>query len=324
MAIAASSTTFIATLITDVNNVITTQIADNVGKINTAISPVFAAFFGLYCVYIGFKYLIEGQELPIMDALKTMASLALVTTIAFTSSDYTSHVVNFGMQFGDDLSAKMTGSSSTAASGLDTLFNSMMTSIKNIYENTDFGWSNIGHDLGIVSCLVIILLGSMMFICAAVVYILITKVMLGILLSLGTIFICFAFFPTTRNMFTSWAGNILNFGLLSVCFTIIFSLIYQFVQTNINADDLGLLSACRVFLVYFIGYKCLGQADQVIAGITNGITLHGLLAKTTGGVYNSGKMAGKGAWGGMKGAGTAASDIGKGAWGLLSKSIKGG
>lgn len=307
---------FVQDFFQSLDTVIQNQIGSNVANVTSVIAPVFAAAVGLYVVFISWQILYTNREIVVLEVAKNIAALAVVSVFTAGGAYYADYVIPFGLHAGDELSAAITGS---AASGtaLDGMFNNAQTSIAKILDDMEFDlFSNLLPTLRLLLAVFLILLGSSVYIFMATAYLLVAKFMMGIVLSLGTIFISFAMFPTTRGMFTSWCGQLVHYTLLSCGFTIVQGILNSYITSKFNLGDLGIASAFQIVIIFFVGGFAMVKLDQVIAAMSGGTAIHGLMGQVAGGVAK----ATRGAASGM---GTAARKVGSSMFGRKD-SIKGG
>lgn len=179
----------------------------------------------------------------------------------------------------------------------------------------DFGLS---ADWGIafksILAICIILIGAIPFIVLCAAYLIVAKFMVGLLLTVGTIFICFAFFPSTRSMFTSWTGQCFNYILLSVFFTLLIGGLLRFIETQMSPSGEFIIEwggAIKLVIVFFVSIFLIGQVPVLSSSLTGGVGINGLTNSVSGMASKASNMG--------RSAGGAALGAGKGAAGLAAK-----
>ncbi len=129
----------------------------------------------------------------------------------FNTSWYMSSIVPMVLHSGDTIASYLTSSTGGSGSALQEMFETMLVQIESLWDNVSFGvTASWGDSFLMVILLVLVILGYVPFILVATAYLLIAKVMVGFLLTLGPLFIMFAFFPSTRSMFQSWTSTVLE------------------------------------------------------------------------------------------------------------------
>ena len=124
--------------------------------------------------------------------------------------------------------------------------------------------------------------GGFVIYCAA--YLLMAEMMVGILLSIGGVFILFSAWPTTRNMFTAWVGSCFNYIFLNIAYACLFKVLIQYINNyiNTNSDDItkNIWSVLCVAVVFLIGKFLLAQISTLISTLTGGVGINGLTSAT--------------------------------------------
>lgn len=304
----------IGDLFNGISKLLENSINSNVSAIADAIAPLMGATFGLYMVFLSFKMLYDPPNLPIMDIIKTLASYALVVTCAFSVPYYMQHIVPFIMYAGDDLSSAILGNPDNTASVIDSMIGSLTVGINDIWDKLEFSilGDGFGAAMAGLAYIVLILIGAIPFIIISTVYLIAAKFMVGLLLSAGSIFICFAFFPSTRGNFQSWVGQCLNYIMLSVFYSIAFKIEIEFINTKLMpggvlvADFAGAIQLCIVFIS--LGLLTV-QIPVMTSHLTGGVGINGLVSNI--GASVKGAMSGvKAGAGGARAVGGAAKSVG--------------
>lgn len=282
-----SDVTIVSDLFNGISVLIESSINTNVSAIAAAIAPLMGAAFGLYMVFLSFKMLYDPPNLPIMDIIKTLTSYALVVTCAFSVPYYMEHIVPFVMYAGDDLSAAILGQPNNSASVIDMMINSIMTGIGDLIDAMEFSMTGGGMAAFLAGCIYIVLIifGSAVYIIISTVYLVAAKFMVGLLLSAGSIFICFAFFPSTRGNFQSWVGQCLNYIMLSVFYSIAFKIEIGFINAKLipNGVLVADLSGSFQLLIVFISLAFLTvQIPVMTSHLTGGVGINGLVSSISG------------------------------------------
>ncbi|EIO8946022.1 type IV secretion system protein, partial [Salmonella enterica] len=108
--------------------------------------------------------------------------------------------------------------------------------------------------------------------------------MVGLLLSVGILFICFSPFQTTRSMFTSWCGSCLNYILLNVFYTISFGFVLGMIQSLTIKDPnaVTLTSVVTLLLIIAISVFLIEQIGTLCSTLTGGVGINGLTSAANG------------------------------------------
>lgn len=291
----------ITDLFDELTQVITNQISPSVTAITSAIAPVMGAALLVYVIFIAYKIIYSNHEVIMSEVTKNVMCLALVSAFTVSTPYYMQYVVPFVTGAGDQLSAAITGSPASA-SALDSMINNVKTCLDTMMDKMQFGITDDwGAAVKSLWAVILIYVGSFIFIFYAAAYLLVAKFMVGLLLSVGTIFICFSFYPATRGFFTSWCGQCLNYILLNVLYTLAIGILNSFIVSKFNLSDLGVESSFQIIIVFFISMFVIQQISVLVSSLTGGMGINGLTGSVNS-VVGSGasRMAGAGKWAGQK------------------------
>lgn len=299
----------------DLFQLIDTLVLDNisnlVGVFSATITPLIGACVILYALWLAWQSLYDAENMLIMESMKFIGSLALCTTIAFSTSWYLSSIVPIILYTGDDISGVLLNN--TGVGAVQSMFDNIFDSVERTYSSIDISftsgasWSDA--ILKLIICLLIIV-GGLVFISIATAYLMVAKIMVGFLLIIGPLYIMFAFFPSTRSMFQAWTGQCLNYTLLSILFPIAFNMFNIAINTVVFGNDIGLFLACLLFVCFFVFCVLSVQIPTFCSSLTGGVGINGLVGNMGAGARTmgaAGKAAGKysganaaGRWAGNK------------------------
>lgn len=283
----------------DLFQLIDTLVLDNisnlVGVFSTTITPLIGACVVLYALWLAWQSLYDAENMMIMESMKFISSLALCTTIAFSTSWYLNSIVPMILYIGDDISEILLNNKGVGAvqSMFDNIFNSVARTYNSIDISFTSGASWADAILKLIICLLIIV-GGLAFIGIATAYLMVAKIMVGFLLIIGPLYIMFAFFPSTRSMFQTWTGQCLNYTLLSILFPIAFNMFNIAINTVVLGNDIGLFLACLLFVCFFVFCVLSVQIPTFCSSLTGGVGINGLVGNMGTGVRTMG-LAGKAA-----------------------------
>lgn len=297
-----------------------TIVLQNVGQLvpifMATISPLIGSCVALHALWLAYKALYEPDNMMIMESLKTIGSLALCATIAFSAPWYISSIVPIVYFSGDDIASILLGAESIGAM-LDNVTDLFVNRIEFIYNNIDVefleGETWKAMFLSVLMIL-ILLVGFIPFLVVSTLYLTGAKLMVGFLLIIGPLFIMFAFFPSTRSMFQSWTGLCLNYTLLIVVYSLGFSLLIQLIEIA-TPDELSLKSSVLTLVLMAVCSGISVQIPSFCSSLSGGVGINGLVSNMGAGMRGlrsgagtvakysganaagrfTGKLAGKGA-----------------------------
>ncbi|EPW1045215.1 type IV secretion system protein [Vibrio parahaemolyticus] len=300
----------------DLFNFVTTIITDNIGSMVVlfadVITPLIGSCVTLYAIYLAFQALYDAENMMIMESLKFIGSLALCTTVAFNTSWYMSSIVPMVLHSGDTVASYLTSSTGGSGSALQEMFETMLVQIESLWDNVSFGvTASWGDSFLMVILLVLVILGYVPFILVATAYLLIAKIMVGFLLTLGPLFIMFAFFPSTRSMFQSWTGQCLNYVLLTIVYPLAFNIFNLTINYVVGGNEEISFASCLMTLILF--GCCILISVQIpvfCSSLSGGVGINGLvsnmgmgmrsLSNATKGGAGAAKRAGQSTYSGAK------------------------
>lgn len=306
------SSTIVTDMFTVLDGMISDQVTSNFQSLMQVIFPVWSAGVLLYIVFIGWEIIYSNKEIVVMEVAKHLASLSLVAVFMGAGGAYLTYVVPVVQHSGQEIASYIVGGDS---GGVGNQVDGMIDRIYEIISDNaeraskDGGLSNLSIYFSVWMANIILLIGGGIFVLYCAAYLIMAMMMVGILLSLGGVFIGFAAFPPTRQMFTAWVGSCFNYIFLNIGYAILFSILIKYITdfANANAQNentfLGIVS---LVLVFAIGVFLLQQVATLMSLLTGGVGINGLVGAVNG-------AAGKAISGITKGAGgvgNAASKLG--------------
>lgn len=295
---------------------ISDKVAGNFEAINAVIFPVWTAGVLLYLVVVAWEIIYSEKPVIMSEFLKHFMVIAIVSAFIGGSAFYTTDITEIVMKSGSEIANHVVGGQAGGTTGqmIDAMIESVIDIAekeKDEFKNASM-WDSIGAALGYYSKLVILILAAGSFVVVAAGYLIVAMVMVGILLSMGGIFIAFAAFPSTRQMFTSWVGSCFNYILLNLGYAILFSVLIKylnmFMEQTDNSAAGNFWKIGMIALVFAIGVFLVQQVATLVSTLTGGVGINGLtssIGSSAGQLASpitgmAGRAAGKAAGGGLK------------------------
>lgn len=275
----------VSEFISTVSKIVESGAAANAAKLANAISPVFFAAIGVYVIYIAYEIIYSQKDVIMSEITKTIMAFTAVGAFTYSAPYYAQYVVPFVMHAGQDLSGALTGNPDVATN-VDNLWNKLSETMESFWAEatgqlgmTDFGlWIKTACIYGIGYG------GGFILIYYTTVFLCVSIFMVGLVLSVGILFICFSVFPSTRSMFTAWCGSCLNYILLNVFYTISFGFVMSLIEkyAQVDAATLTFMNVITLLAVIWISVHLIEQIGMLCSTLTGGVGLNGLTAAANG------------------------------------------
>lgn len=321
---------------------ISEQVGGNFEAINAVIFPVWAAGVLLYLVVVAWEIIYSEKQVIMSEFVKHFMVISIVSFFIAGSAFYTTNIVEIVMKSGSQVANYVVGGEAGGTTG--QMIDAMIESVIEIADEEKKAfkkaglWGSVGAAFGYYTKLIILIIFGGAFIVYAAGYLIVAMIMVGLLLSMGGIFIAFSAFPSTRQMFTAWVGSCFNYILLNLGYAILFSVLIKYLNSFMGQDngvEGSFWKIAMIALVFAIGVFLVQQVATLVSTLTGGVGINGLTSAMGGFAGKAASMTGMGAaargLGGLAkgGSGKAASAAGKGAGALLNRamgkgSLKGG
>ncbi|HGS5703867.1 TPA: type IV secretion system protein [Vibrio diabolicus] len=293
-----------------IEQVVLINISNMVGIFSATISPLIGACVILYALWLAWQSLYEAENMMIMESMKFIGSLALCTTIALSTSWYLSSIVPIILHSGDEIASLLLGS--TGVGSVQGMFDNIVKTVADLWQTIDISlmdgesWTDA---LLVLSFCALIILGGLPFIGIATAYLLAAKVMVGLLLIIGPLYIMFAFFPPTRSMFQAWTGQCLNYILLTILYPVAFGMFgstFDLIMGDKFNSEMNIATNFMTLILFIIFAVISIQIPAFCSSLSGGVGINGLVgsmgagARTMGaaGKYSGANAAGR--WAGNK------------------------
>ncbi|ENT3990250.1 type IV secretion system protein [Escherichia coli] len=272
----------------ELSSIIQNSVTTNFQTIMQLVSPLFGAAVILYGVFFAWEIMYTRKDDVMMESVKRMGVLTLVFAMTTAGGMYLSYIVPFVQGSGQEVASRIIGQDGASTGAvIDGLLNRLIDlGIQQfqVFKDTEGWFDSMGAwAVFILKAIALTLAGGGFVIyCAA--YLLMAEMMVGILLSIGGVFIFFSAWPTTRNMFTAWVGSCFNYIFLNIAYACLFKVLIQYINNyiNINSDAIAenIWSVLCIALVFLIGKFLLAQISALISTLTGGVGINGLTSAT--------------------------------------------
>ena len=277
-------------------------------KFMAAITPLMAALVALYAIYLAYQALYDTQNLMVMESLKFTASLGLVMSMALSSTWYLEHVVPVVSNSGDGIVGVLFppdpgGNSTTSVKTVQLMSDKVGDQIKTLWGSIEldiFVGDTFTQAFQAIIMIIFLFLGSAPFFAIVVAYLVLAKMMVSLLLVIGPLFIMFAFFPATRELFKAWTGQVLNYLMLNLLFAIALNLFVKITDLTVLSPEGGFVDSFFGFVLFIIMSFVAVQIPALASSLTGGVGISGLVSQLGNAAKGSG--LGTAAKGAAKGA----------------------
>ncbi|MEC5509932.1 type IV secretion system protein [Klebsiella oxytoca] len=219
-------------------------------------------------------YFVSDRPQSLMLIFKEFIIMAALGAFTFSGSLYTGHVVDFVMKSGDELAAAAVGS--TGTSSLTTMFSSYGDTFLAIWDGMGelSIWDSLGRVvLGIIATIVSFICFAIFFVnCMG--YLMLAKFMVGIMVSLGGLCICCAYFSVLRPIFIAWISQCIYFILLTLTFNMAISLVIGVIGKAVSTEG-TLTNLLSMALCFLLVDKIVHQIPSTVSFIAKADRLNG-------------------------------------------------
>lgn len=256
-----------------INALTESYITPNVQIVADTISPAVYALLGLYVILWGISYLRGEMREPITEAATRFVKIALICGIGLKLASYNALVIDTFVNGPEDLARTLAGSSdnSTTASSMDTIFAAGFTVAKGFLDKGGL----LSGDLGFYVIGFCVLLVTICVTVYSFALILLSKIMLCILITLGPIFIISLLFQASAGYFTSWIHKLSNYALLGILVIVTNKLIITLFQraavAAVSATQIDQIMP--VIITGILSVIALAQLTTVAAGLAGGLSM---------------------------------------------------
>ncbi|MEM8183591.1 type IV secretion system protein [Morganella morganii subsp. sibonii] len=297
---------------------ISEQVAGNFQKLYEIVWPIWSGFVLIYFIIIVFEIIYSDKQVIISEFFKHMMVLSLVSVFMGAGTVYVTDIVPMVMNSGSEVAGYIVGGNNESTG---TLIDKMIDTVieignKEYQAVKDSGiFDKVGAAIIYALKITVLAIFSGAFILYATAYLIIAMVMVGILLSLGGVFIAFAAFPATRQMFTAWVGSCFNYIFLNIGYAILFTILIKYLNKFVSENEMGndpnnFWYIAIIALVFAVGVFLLQQVATLMSILTGGVGINGLTGAIGGAIRGT-------AGGALRGAG------GAGRWAFGNRPEKG-
>jgi type IV secretion system protein VirB6 len=304
----------------NLDSTLNTYTSDVIEAVITDITPVVSVMLTIYMMLWGWLT-IRGQINEfVTDGFTRIVRLTIIVAIALNIGHYNGFVGDFLTALPDHLLAiTANGAATTTGEYLDNTINEIWAAGW-AFKNKSDELSTLGVSDFALTAIALFVWGLGIFLTAIAAFLLIlSKMALAVLVSVGPIFIILTMFEATKKFFDAWLGQCFNFILISLLVGGVLRLIIGFTLTEItdldllNKDDIEAFDSVSIIGYSLIGIYVLRHVLPIASALGGGIALSTLGAGRS--LYNVAR-------GGLNGVKNTPKNVMKGIQSILPKLLQ--
>jgi len=265
--------------LTNIDNHVVHYAAEKSQAVATIIEPAVITGMSLVLLFQGYRQMTGQVEQPFSAFVDSTVKMAAVVAVALTTGHYNDLIVT---TFQDSPAALASALSGTTTAGSGTLTGSTGAALDQVYEDCIaicfMFWDRPGLNIsGYITGFAVMLIGAVITVYAAFLVVL-SKIMTGLALAVGPLFVASLLFNATKQYFSSFINVLVNYGLVGVLAVGANSLIIKiFKQTAADVANLGtaakLASLGEMFIAGGIGILVLMQVRTIASSMAGGASM---------------------------------------------------
>ena len=260
-------------------------------QVMVAVTPVLRAALILWVVGWGLLIMSGTVHQPVREFLRRLLRNGVILTFATSAGYYQGTVAELVRTVPDDLASVILGAEPVVGPGLDpTGAGSALGALIDraagqglAAANDTLAKGGLLTEDGIVFYTfgVLLLLSTVALVSVGGAILITAKLVLGILVALGPLFIAALLFAATRRFFERWTAMVVTYGLLVVLFAALFTFllgVYGHYMTRVRLD--GSVNAgyavAGALILSVVSILVLREVKPLAIGLASGVTLPAL------------------------------------------------
>ncbi|MEV3801983.1 type IV secretion system protein [Aeromonas veronii] len=260
-----------------------TAISDNVYDI---MIPVISGCMGIVIIWMALKTFMGQNNDPFEEMLLKTLWMAVVTSLAGVGGIYQRDLAPVVLNLPETISLGLIGTSATDINLLDRIaINGVDKSLLALDKFIDSPLSGILWL--IVAAVYIVCTGYMVLIGGG--FIMVSKIMVGLLAALGPIFIYSLLFEASKRFFASWLNQIMYYSAMILFFSVIYGFfmdMFDRYTANLSWDSSTsnmIYSTLGAVFMGVMAHRALKEIPRLSASISNGFHIDSLMSLRGGG-----------------------------------------
>lgn len=276
-------------------------------RLVSVVTETITIFGTIYIIWYGYQLWVGRVQEPLELGVRKITKFIILLGLLSTTSLYIDVIVKMFWDSPDYLATLITGKEGSVTSStkfLDKVRDDVFLLANKLADTGGFR-----NPKPIFTALLMEVTISLTTAYAFFLYAL-SKILLAILLSIGTIFICFYLFDSTQKFFEAWFNQVMNYMILYMLISAILMLLSAVIERSITgalaSQSISLADIIQPIVFIIITWLVMMQMTSVAASLGGGVALStmgaGAMAmkmfnKITG---KAAKSTGKATWWGAK------------------------
>ncbi|SAL80214.1 type IV secretion system protein [Caballeronia telluris] len=269
-------------IFTYMDTVVSQFVATNLSNVVSFAAPMIALGLTMALMIEGLFLMGRPNGEPLSSLVNRFVRYAIIIGIASAGGWYQTKLANTAMHMPDKLASVFVVNGQSGANSQRMISNSIDQAMDNGLNVARKAFEGAGVMSGpnlanlILGVTVLFVTAIMCGIGAGL--ILMSKVMLGVTVCFGPIFIFLLLFESTKALFTKWIGSVINYGLVTVLFSAVFGLLLYFFKAAVSAaaadnpDAPIMVSIVTCVLVLVITWFVLKEIPHIASSWGQGVS----------------------------------------------------
>ena len=245
------------------------------GRVAAAAVNPFRAMVTIYVLLWGLAFWRGLITEPLSDGVARLFRVVLIGSVALAAGIYGARIASFLYNTPGQLASVVMGGAVTPDTIMDASLskgNDIALAFMDLISITDIG----GSVAAVLSALIVWLFTAVLVLYGTAL-ILLSKVILGLVIALGPLFIALLLFDSTKRFFEGWLGQALNYlfvyALVAATVNIMFALWAPQLQYALDNNAGGFKVLLPMIIVGGASFVILMQVPALASGLAGGVQL---------------------------------------------------
>lgn len=269
--------TFTTDLFHYVDTIVNSFVNTNVSKIANTVAPAIAVALTISYMMEGLFLIIRPSGEPLTSLFQKVVQSAIIISIASAGGLYQQYFANAALKAPDEFSSALIisqdgASASSMGSVIDQAINSGIKTTGLALDNAGITSHGLASLVVAICCII-----STVIMCGVGAALIFTsKLMLGVVVSIGPLFIFMLLFNATRQFFERWCAQVVTHGMTVVIMSAVFGMMIYFFN-NLTKDfannpNAAVMSGviCALILV-IVSWFAMKEIPGLAAGLGGGV-----------------------------------------------------